>query len=228
MILMEKYLKDPINTLAIPLWKHNTTAIRQDMMYILDENYNEVLYRDYADTLYLRLKHDLLHLSLSKIPNHYCFSSYKDSDGVIIYNVLKECYNTFIEYDKIENLIKDETFNDLLCVFLYNDKILNTDNVIQLRKLNSEKERNYKPLGLVIAQFDQKTKEASIEYLCVAEKHRGKGLGTLLVQEVLLRISNIADFATVTFAKEGNDHLEKIFRKAGFEGNALWHMLRKQ
>ena len=228
MILTEKYLKDPIHTLAIPLWKHNTTAIRQDMMYVIDENFNEMLYRDFKDTLYLRLKHDLLNLKLSKIPNHYCFSSYKESDGVLIYNVLKECYGDEIEYDKIDHMIKDETFNDLLCVFLYNEKVFNLENFIHLRKLNNDKEKNYKPLGLVIAQFDQKTKEASIEYLCVLEKYREKGLGTLLLQEILIRISNIADFATVSFKKEGNEHLEKLFRDAGFEGNAVWHMLRKQ
>lgn len=228
MILTEKYIKDPINTLPIPLWKHNVTAIRQDMMYVLDANYNETLYRDFQDTLYLRLQHNLLDLKLGKLPAHYFLSSYKESDGALIYNLIKECYGSNVEYDRVDHLVKDETFNDLLCVFLYNDKVFNLENMINLRKNNLGKERNYKPIGMVIAQFDQKTKEASIEYLCVSEKFRNKGLGSILLQEILLRISNIADFATVSFEKNNNEHLEKMFRKYGFEGNAIWHMLRKQ
>ena len=109
-------------------------------------------------------------------------------------NLIKECYGSNVEYDKVDHLVKDETFNDLLCVFLYNDKVFNLENMINLRKNNLGKERNYKPIGMVIAQFDQKTKEASIEYLCVSEKFRNKGLGSILLQEILLRISNIADF----------------------------------
>ncbi len=229
MKLLEKYINDPINTLAIPYWKHSKTAIRKDMMYVSKENYDETLYRDFDDVLYLRLQHNLLNLKLGKFSGNFFVRSFKRNENLYIHQLINECYDLEISKDYVDKLIKDETFNDILCVFLYNSKVYTIDNNLP-KKNNKEKHSNrvYKPIGLVIAQFDLKTEEASIEWLCVQEKYRNKGLGKLLIEEVLLRISNVAEFATVTFPLDNQYHLESLFRNAGFTGNAVWHMLKKQ
>ena len=230
MELEQKYIQDPTHTLPIPLWKHNKTVVREDMVIVSDEMYNEVLYRDFVDSKYYRLEHELLNLKLGKIGNHYSFSTYKSGDIFNLYNLIKECYEeSSLTFDKIESIVKDETFNNLLCVFLYNDRNYVTERSVDLKKsLKNDKEKKLKPIGMILANFDENIKEASIEYLCIIEKYRKKGLSKLLIQEILLRISNIADFATVTYPINSVYPLDKIFRDCGFKGDAIWHVLKKQ
>lgn len=230
MELEKKYQQDPTHTLPIPYWKHKQTSVREDMVIVSDEKFNEVLYREFIDTKYYRLEHDLLNLKLGKIGSHYSFSTYKTNDTFNIYNLIKECYKEDeLQFEKIERLVKDETFNNLLCVFLYCDKYYMIEkNIVNINKIGPRKEKKLKPIGMIMANFDEETKEASIEYLCIIEKYRKKGLGKLLIQEILLRISNIAEFATVTYPIESEYNLDNLFRSCGFTGDAVWHVLKKQ
>ena len=228
----DQYVKDPIHSLALPLWKHKQTAVRKDTIIVSHEKYDKVLYRDFEDNLVLRMKHDLLKLKLKKIPNNYSFATYKDTDIYHLHNLIKECYKGVnISYEEVEHFVKDETFNNLLCVFLYHSKNYRIEkNPVNVNKkdLKKKKEKVLVPIGVVVAHFDKSVKESSIEWLCVTEKYRNKGLAHLLLEEVLLRISNVAEFATVCFPHDNKFALENLFKSVGFEESALWHILKKQ
>ena len=78
----------------------------------------------------------------------------------------------------------------------------------------------------MISNFDHMTKEASIELVEIIPAYRKLDLKESLVRESLLRISEIADFVTVS-GKMENDQDYEFYKSLGFTGEAIWHILKK-
>ncbi|MCC8072948.1 MAG: GNAT family N-acetyltransferase [Clostridiales bacterium] len=74
---------------------------------------------------------------------------------------------------------------------------------------------------------DDETKEGILEWIQVVPGFRKKGIGTAIVNQLLYRLSLIADFATVSEKVKNETKPEKLYRKCGFVGNDIWHILRK-
>lgn len=67
-----------------------------------------------------------------------------------------------------------------------------------------------------------------MEWIQVSEHHRRFGLGSYLVCELLWRMKDIARFATVSGQCNNPANPEGLYRKCGFTGNDVWHILRKK
>lgn len=80
-------------------------------------------------------------------------------------------------------------------------------------------------LGLGIAEYDKKIKEGSLEWIQVLPKHREKGIGSIIVDELTSRM-DYADFITVS-GKVDNASAEKLYRNCGFEGDDMWYVVKK-
>ena len=50
----------------------------------------------------------------------------------------------------------------------------------------------------------------------------------MLVNELLLRMKPMARFATVSGQVNNLSSPEKLYRKCGFVGNDVWHILKKK
>ena len=61
----------------------------------------------------------------------------------------------------------------------------------------------------------------------VTEQHRGQGLGEYLVSELLRRMKDNAKFATVSGQCNNPANPEVLYRKCGFTGSDVWHVLRR-
>ena len=59
MDILEAYKKNPCGTLSIPYWKSRVVRTPADMCIIHDTAISPALLKDYTDTLYFRLFHDL-------------------------------------------------------------------------------------------------------------------------------------------------------------------------
>ena len=66
-----------------------------------------------------------------------------------------------------------------------------------------------------------------LEWIQVSQRHRGKGLGRYVVSELLRRLKSKAGFATVSGQCNNATNPEMLYRKCGFSGNDVWHILRK-
>lgn len=77
-----------------------------------------------------------------------------------------------------------------------------------------------------IAEFDNQVYEGILEWIQVSPTYRGLGLGTYTVTELLKRISEKAKFATVSGQVDNVYKPENLYRKCGFKGNDVWHILR--
>jgi len=81
-------------------------------------------------------------------------------------------------------------------------------------------------LALGIAEYDQEIKEGALEWIQVHEKARGKGVGQILVNELMSRMEQAA-FVTVSGEIDNNTEPEKLYRKCGFKGDQIWYYYTK-
>lgn len=82
--------------------------------------------------------------------------------------------------------------------------------------------------GCGIADYDSEAKELILEWIQVLPEYRGQKIGQLIVNELLLRMQGIAAFATVSGKADNITNPEKLYRKCGFVGNDIWHIMEKQ
>jgi GNAT superfamily N-acetyltransferase len=82
------------------------------------------------------------------------------------------------------------------------------------------------PAALGIAEFDPTIREGSLEWIQVLPGYRGRGLGAVLVQELLARLAYRADFTTVAGRVDNATHPERLYRRCGFRGSDVWWVFR--
>ena len=82
-------------------------------------------------------------------------------------------------------------------------------------------------IGCGMADYDSEAKELILEWIQVLPEYRGKKIGQLIVTELLFRMKDIAVFATVSGKVDNETNPEALYRKCGFAGNDLWHILHK-
>ncbi|MGN0628125.1 MAG: GNAT family N-acetyltransferase [Oscillospiraceae bacterium] len=79
-----------------------------------------------------------------------------------------------------------------------------------------------------IADFDREIGELVLEWIQVLPEYRRRGLGKMLVNELLCRMGNRAKFATVSGRADSPSNPEALYRKCGFAGNDVWHVLHRK
>lgn len=79
-----------------------------------------------------------------------------------------------------------------------------------------------------IGELDSEIGEGVLEWIQVSDYCRKMGIGSCVVQELLLLMKKRANFATISGRCNNFTHPEALYRKCGFEGNDIWHILRKR
>lgn len=83
------------------------------------------------------------------------------------------------------------------------------------------------PAALGIAELDNGVPEGSLEWIQVLPEYQGKGLGKVLVLELLHRLREKASFTTVSGEVDNQTDPEGLYRSCGFAGHDVWWLLRK-
>ena len=83
-------------------------------------------------------------------------------------------------------------------------------------------------LDEITANLDSETEELVLEWIQVLPEYRGRGLGKMLVNELLCRMGGRAKFATVYGKADSPSNPEALYRKCGFIGNDVWHVLHRK
>lgn len=78
-----------------------------------------------------------------------------------------------------------------------------------------------------IAELDREIGEGVLEWIQVSGNYRRCGLGSYIVFELLWRMKDKAGFATVSGQCHNPTNPEELYRKCGFTGSDVWHVLRK-
>lgn len=206
-ILINEYLKDPCRVSSIPYWKAKSIPIPDGMRIIHDEDYSEQKFIQYADQLYFRLIHDLHDIEKPILPNGFSL-----------------CKITLKEFSKHINLCYGAdclTEGDLQ---EYTERRVYDQSLWLAVREDSSK--NIVATG--IGELDGETGEGILEWIQVSKDCRRLGLGSYIVLELLRRMVGRADFATVSGQCDNPTAPEALYRKCGFRGSDVWHILKRK
>lgn len=206
---LQQYLQAPCEMLSIPFWKAQSSSIPVGMKIVHNSVFNKLDYSGYSDEKYFRLFHNLKNISQTHVDGFEIVTATTEDIAAFVdivnksYTDMQANFNQFINYTKTP--------------------VYRSDLWILIKDIS---DGEYAGCG--IADFDNQAKELILEWIQVLPEYRRKGIGTLIVKELLNRGRGIADFATVS-GKVGNaTKPELLYRKCGFTGNDIWHILTEK
>lgn len=207
MISKEQYLSDPCRASSIPYWKAKSIEIPDGMEILHQEDNPETAYQPYIDTSYFRLRHDLHGLSAAVMPHGYMLCEATLGDYAAHIN---SCYTGIGITEAELRLYTTRPVYDAALWLAVKDG--QTDRIV----------------ATGIAELDRDIGEGVLEWIQVSDPHRGHGLGTYIVSELLWRMKDKAQFATVSGQCQNHTNPERLYRRCGFTGSDVWHILRKR
>ncbi len=209
MKLIDKYLHDPCGTLSIPYWKHKNISTPENMLIIHQRNFSEQQYIGYDDQLYFRLYHNLKQIKGNALDG-FIIKTASKNDIPMVVDIINRSYDDItVSYDQLIEFTKTRVYDSNLWILVLD---ASTSDVV----------------GCGIAELDKELREGVIEWIQVLPEYRGKKIGTLIVNELLERLSQAARFVTVSGKKDNPTQPETLYRKCGFTGNDIWHILTKK
>lgn len=200
----EQYLAAPCKAASIPYWKVKSITVPDGMKILHQEEYHRNQYQEYQDEPYFRLIHDLKDLTEPELPAGYSLCTIPLSGYAAHIN---SCY------DKIG--VSESELSRYTCRAVYDASLW----------IAVKEDRTGIIAATGIADLDCEIGEGILEWIQVSGNHRRKGLGRFIVSELLWRMREKADFVTVSGQCNYVDNPEKLYRKCGFTGGDIWHIL---
>lgn len=207
----EKYLANPCGIYALPFWKEIKLKLPDNMKVVHEENFEDSYLSRYIDTTYFRLIHHMKNIEAVHLEALYELKTVDINSDVedIVYIINNSYEDIKVNKKQVEGWTKETVYDEKLWIFII-DKEIN------------------KPVALGIADFDDDMKEGSLEWIQVLPKYRAQGLGQVLVNELLHRLKGKAGFVTVSGKCDNETKPEMLYRKCGFEGKNVWHVMVKK
>ena len=179
------------------------------MRIVHDSAFCMEMLSDYTDEPYFRLLHNLDGVN-TVLPENTQVKTATQDDIPVIVDVINRSYRDIsVTMDQVLSFKQHPTYDSSLWILV-------------LDKQTS------KVMGCGIAELDPEASEGVLEWIQVLPECRGQGIGQLIVNQLLRRIQGKAKFATVSGKVDNETKPELLYRKCGFSGNDLWHILRKR
>lgn len=205
MITKEEYLKNPCKVSSLPYWKAKTITVPDGVKILHQDEYDAAGFPQYIDEPYFRLRHDLKGLAEPVLLQGYslCTATICEYAAHI-----SSCYDGI---GITEEELRSYTFRPVYDAALW---------------LAIKENKTGSIVATGIAELDREINEGALEWIQVSQAHRGKGLGSYIVLELLRRLKSKAGFASVSGQCNNPTNPEALYRKCGFTGNDVWHILR--
>ena len=207
MIFREQYREDPCAVLSIPYWKAEETAVPDHMKILHHREFRAELLEEYDDELYFRLIHDLQKVSSTSLPEGFRVAGAEDEE---LAAQITSCYGDIAVSSGVLREFRDRA---VWCPELW----------IVVRD-----EETGEIAASGIGELDKQLGEGILEWIQVSEKYRGRGLGAYVVTQLLLRMQGKAFFATVSGRCGNPTKPELLYRRCGFTGDDVWHVMKKR
>ena len=202
-----EYLICPCKVSSIPYWKAKSITVPDGMRIVHQDNFNKTEYQHYIDETYFPLIHSLQNLYVQVLPEGYslCKATLKDFAEHI-----NGCYSGIgVTEADLRDYTARPVYDSALWLAIKDNQ---TNEVV----------------ATGIAEIDKEIGEGVLEWIQVSEQHRGYGLGKYVVSELLWRLKERAAFVTVSGQCNNPTNPEALYRKCGFTGSDVWHVLRKE
>lgn len=207
---VEIYKNNPCKFSALPLYKE-LRIDKRGFEVIHDESiHTSKNISGQRHDKFFRLKHDLNNIYSFEVEG-FCIAAVDfTSDKSVIRELINLSYiDISISDEEIEFMIRDRVFFGKLWIYIVEE--------------NTERK-----VALGICHFDRIVNEVVFDWIQVLPDFRGKGIGKMLISYLLLHTPKEAEFATVSGDIENHNSPEMVYRSCGFEGNDIWHIIRKK
>ena len=209
MISIGDYKKNPCKVSSVPYWKARRITVPSAMKIVHGSEFDQKLLDHYFDRRFFRLIHDL-----SNIPDFHAAG--------IQFSVLSSN-----RYDELAEMINDSYAHSGIRVSADDIKSL-TKTPVYCPELWIGAFFNEKLIGSILCDFDREVGEAVIEWLQVLPEYRCREIASALICKALKTMSGFSDFATVSGGCDNITNPEKVYRKCGFAGDDVWHILHEK
>ena len=207
MITKEQYLTEPCKVSSIPYWKTEAFPIPNEIKILHHNEFDEAQYPNHLDNPYFRLIHDLKDLAEPELPLGYSLCAAKLFEYALHINC---CYDAIsITEEELSCYLLRPVYDAALWLSVKDD---HTGAIV----------------ATGIAELDREIGEGVLEWIQVSKNHHGCGLGRYIVLELLWRMKDKAGFVTVSGQCHNPTNPEGLYRKCGFTGNDVWHVLKKR
>lgn len=206
-ITKRQYVSDPCGVSSLPYWKTVNLVVPENMLIRHDRDFCGECLMDYIDEPYFRLYHDLQMLRAASVPDGF-----------------RLCAAAPAEYAAhIDQCYAGASITEAEIKSYFQHRVYSAELWIAVQECNSGK-----IVATGIAELDEQVGEGILEWIQVSPAYRGLGLGTYVVTELLTRIAQKAQFATVSGQINNPSKPEKLYRKCGFQGKDIWHILKRK
>ncbi len=205
---LEVYLKAPCRTLSIPYWKNKNLVLPADMLIIHQEEFTSAYLKEYEDESYFRLIHFLDNVEQNVPDWLYVKTVEKEDLDTVVFIINSSYHDLSVTMEQMLGYTKTRVYEKDLWLIVY-DKSSGV------------------PVGCGIADYDSEAKEGILEWIQVLPAYRKRGAGMAIANQMLCRLSTKADFVTVSGKVNNETQPEKLYRRCGFVGEDIWHILRK-
>jgi len=207
MISIAEYRADPCGSLSIPYHKARDLSVPPPLRIVHQRDFREAQWAGWVDTPYFRLYHPLKPLPHLPAPPLYRLETAVEGDCPAIAELIRLCYGRAMAAEEVRSWRERPVFRAELWLLAWD----------QIGALS----------GAAIAEFDRETGEGALEWVQVHPSHRRRGLGAALVSALLGRLAGTADFATVSGEVRNPTAPEALYRRCGFSGQDIWHVLHQ-
>ena len=205
---MEKkdYLSNPCKASSLPFWKTNVVKIPENMKIVLEDDLQGVNILEYFDERFFKLMHHMRDIKRSLLDNKYEMVCCEVSEYA---KHIAACYNGV-----------DISTEELL--EYQNHTVYDGNLWIAIRECGQSE-----IVASGIAEIDEDIKEGILEWIQVSPEHRGKGLGKFVVNELIWRMKDKAEFVTVSGKVDNSTNPRGLYIVCGFTDEVIWHVMRK-
>lgn len=203
----DEYLKNPCRASSIPLWKAKRISVPDSVRVVHEADFDKNYLEAYEDEPYFRIKHTLHAVIAPELPEHFYFCAATIEEFA---EHINSCYTELgITSDELKSYQNHPVYVPNLWLAVRDDRT-----------------------GMIaasgIGEVDREIREGTLEWVQVSSDFRRLGLGSCVVQELLCRMKGQAEFVTVSGQCKNASNPEALYRKCGFVGNDIWHILKKR
>lgn len=204
---LQDYLCDPCGMLSIPWWKNKGIQVPPFMRIVHEKDYAAAAYSGYVDKPYFRLKHDLQ--AIAPAEGFTCRTA-GEGDLPLLAEIINRSYiDLSVTQEQLRGYRATPTFAADWWII-------------------AQDAATGEAVGCGMADFDPEAGEGILEWIQVLPEHRGRGAGQFIVSELLRRMQGLADFATVSGRVKNPTNPEGLYRRCGFIGDDVWHILTQR
>jgi GNAT superfamily N-acetyltransferase len=207
---LQEYLENPCGLLSIPYWKAQNLTIPEHMNIVHNKDFSEDLLLEYNDTEYFRFIHNLKKIDKSELQSEFFIATIIESQFSLLVELINNSYihlGIKVDLEQVKGWTRTEVYAPDLWTAIFKDGLM---------------------IGAIVADYDKVAKEAIIEWMQVLPEYRGIGIASAILNDSLQRMQGKADFVTVSGMVNNTTKPEMIYRKYGFIGDDVWHILHRK